>query len=490
MTPTSTDQYSTTDPYSAQERRYVRGIIATIVVLAILCGGFLVLNTLQGPKLSSATVDRTLVTSQAGQQLRLFANQNLAQITAKQVVVRPAAPVTVTTTGQVIAVQFDQRLDYGTRYSITVKGVHSSYQDQRAEFHYSFSTAAASLYYLDRADPAKGADGLDSVVRTGLKGSASREVYSARHIQEFVVFSGLIAVVTIADDGTDRLDLVQVSDPTKVEHIALPVPGIVEKLQASPDGTRIGFVFSGGGVSDELMTVDLTGTHQVAAVVGLNGQPLQVLDWFFLSARPASGAGTTAGASAGSNSIVAQATDQSVTLIDPTNPTLATPLGTFSALEGESPDGTSILVADPLSRISLRLRDLRETRLETHEVGGNQTFGGAMQLLADEGGQAASVQQAAVPDPRTGAYETYLLYQRGSSTTRILFGGQDYTGSIDDFSVSPNGQYVAVATVPDFATSTSDGYPHEPRATSVTTIFIEVATGRVVRSVAGFDVDW
>ena len=490
MTPTSTDPYPAPDPYPTQERRYVRGIIATIVVLAILCGGFLVLNTLQGPKLSSATVDRTLVTSQAGQQLRLFANQNLAKITAKQVVVKPAAPVTVTTAGQVIAVQFDQRLDYGTRYSVTVTGVLSSYQNQRAAFHYSFSTAAASLYYLDRADPAKGPDGLDTVVRTGLTGNASREVYSARRIQEFVVFSGLIAVVTIADDGTDRLDLVQVSDPTKVEHIALPAPGVVEKLQASPDGTRIGFVFSGGGVTDGLMTVDLTGTHQVVPVVGLDGQPLQVLDWLFLSSRPAAATGTTAGASAGSNSIVAQAADLSVLLIDPKDPTLATPLGSFSALEGESPDGTSILVADPLSRVSLRLSDLRQTRLYTHEVGGNQTFGGAMQLLADDNGQRVSVQQAAVPDPQTGAYATYLLYQRGSATTRILFGGQDFTGSIDDFSVSPNGQYVAIATVPDFASSVSDGYVHEPRATSVTTIFIKVATGRIVRSVAGFDVAW
>ncbi|MBK4346510.1 hypothetical protein [Lacisediminihabitans changchengi] len=474
MIPTSTDPHAA-GPDQVQHRRYVRGIIATVVVLAILCGAFLVLNTLRGPKLSSATVDRTLVTSQAGQQLRLFANQNLAKVTPKQVVVTPATPVTVTNTGQVIAVQFDQRLDYATRYSVSIDGVHSSYQNQRATFSYRFTTAAASLYFLDRADPGKASDGLDSIVRTGLRGSASDTVYSARHIQEFVVFSRLIAVVTIADDGTDRLDLVSIGNDAAVEHISLPRSGVIENLQASPDGTRIGFTFGSADQPDELMTVDLTGTHLVTPLLGLDGQPLQILDWFFLN---------------GSSSIVAQAVDQSVLLVDPKDPKVSTPLGNFSALETQSPDGSAIVVADPLSRIALRLKDLHETRLYTHEVGGNQTFGGAMQLLSDAGGQTTSIQQAVVPDPQTGAYVSYLLYQRGAATTRILFGGAQYSGSIDDFHVSPNGQYVAITTVPDFATSVSDGYAHEPRATSVSTIFVDVATGTIVRSVDGFDVTW
>ncbi len=476
MTHTSTEPASRTDT-----RRFRRGIIATVVILAVLCAAFLVLTSGQGPKLSSATVDTRQVVSQADQQLRLFANQNVAKVTAAEVSVSPAAPFTVTSQGQVIAVQFSQRLDYGTRYTVSVNGITSQYQTVRSDLSYSFTTAAASIYYLQRADPAQGADQLDNIIRTGVRGSARTIVYSTKHIQEFTVFPAVLAVVTLNDDHTDSLSLVSLSNSAQIEHLVLPTAGTIQKLQSEPDVGVLGFVFTSAGdhagleFANDLMTVDLTALHTVTPVLGLNGTPLSVLDWLFLS---------------GTTSVVAQAYDQSVLLIDPKKPSSSTPLGVYAALEGSAPDGKSIVVADVFSRILLTIATGKTQRLETHQVGDAKTYGGDLELLGDG---TASVQQVAVVDTGSGQYASYLIYQSGAvgtGKTRILFGGKDYKGSIDGFSVSPNGQYVAANVVPDYAMSVSDGYFVNPRATSITTVFIDIATGNIVRSVAGFDQAW
>ena len=63
-------------------------------------------------------------------------------------------------------------------------------------------------------------------------------------------------------------------------------------------------------------------------------------------------------------------------------------------------------------------------------------------------------------------------------------------GTISDFEVSPNGQYVAVESVPNVASSVSDGYFADERSTSVTTIIVDLDTGAVVRSMQGFRLSW
>jgi len=461
----------------SDSRQFRRGIIATVVVLALLCAGFLALDSTQGPKLASASIDTTQVVRQAGQQLRLFANQTIARVTSRDVTIFPATPFTVQSQGQVIAVQFSHRLEYSQRYSVRVAGVTSDVQNQPSTMRYSFTTAPASVYFLDRADPSVPGQTLDRILLTGLRGGTERVVYSARHIQEFSVFPAAIAVVTLNDDDTDSLSLVDIKNSVRVEHIVLPTFGTIQKMRSSPDAGILGFVFSSAGqsaapaYSSDLMTVDLTAAHVVVPVLGIDSKPLGVLEWTFLS---------------GTASVVAQASDQTVLLIDPKNPKSSTPLGVYSAFEGSSPDGGSIVVADVFSRILYRLSDGKTTRLETHPVGDSKTFGGDLQLLGDG---TASVQQVAVLDGGTGQYASYLIYQAGDNT-RILFGGKDYRGSIVSYSVSPNGQFVAVDVIPDYATSISDGYHLDPRATSITTVFIDIATGSVVRSVTGFDESW
>ena len=74
--------------------------------------------------------------------------------------------------------------------------------------------------------------------------------------------------------------------------------------------------------------------------------------------------------------------------------------------------------------------------------------------------------------------------------SRLLYRTVDDRGSIGDFSVSPNDQYVAVEVVPDVGTSVTDGRAVDPQSSDVTTVFVDIASGAIVKSVAGFSVQW
>ena len=457
-------------------RSFRRALVITIAVLAVLVAAFAGLNYLQGPKLSSARIDASRVVTQSGQQLRLFANQNVAVVKQGQVSVTPAAKFTVSTSGEVIAVQFTDKLHYGTRYSVRVNGVENAYQPQRQTFRFAFTTAAASVYYLDRANTAAG-EQTDSIVRTGLRGSDRTVVYSAPHIQQFVVFPRAIAVTTLNDDHTSSLSLVSL-DKGLTEQLLLPGQGIVERLQAAPDAGIIGFIFTSNGpvperkYSSTLMTVDLTGAHTIAPLLDLASKPLGVLNWLFLS---------------GSRSIVAQTFDQTVLLIDAKKPASSVPLGQYADLGRSSPDGKTLVVGDVFGKIAYSLSSGKQTRLPALPIDGEMSYGGDLMLV---GPGTARVQQIAVFDPaRGGRYQGYLVYENGTET-RILYQSKDDAGSIEGFSVSPNGQYVAVNVVPNFATSFSDGYFADSASTSITTLFIDIAAGNLVRSVEGFDESW
>ena len=475
MSRISTDRPSADRGTRAGDGPFRRAIAVTVAVLLALVCTFIVLDYFQGPKLSSTQIDTSKVVAQTGQQLRLFADQNLATVAKSQVTVRPAAAFTVSTAGQSIAVQFTQRLNYATSYSVTVRGVTSAYQDQAQTFRYGFTTPHAELYYLDRADPASGAVNDDEIIRSSLRGTGRTVVYSAPHIQAFAAFPAVLAVVSLAGDGTSALTLASL-DGGALERIVLPGPGTIQGLQASPAVGLLGFEFtstgpaSGRTYDSTLMTVDLGGAHTVQPVVGLDSKPLGVSDWLFLG---------------GGENIVVQKFDQTVLLLDPSKPGSITPLGQFAELDNSSPDGSSIVVADAIGRMTLSIATAKTTRIPVLEVGRQHTFGGQLELL---GSGTAWVQKVAVTG--TGdAYVSLLVYEDGTSA-RILYRTVDDRGSIDDFRVSPNGQYVAISTVPDVSSSVSDGYAVNPKSTSITTVFVDIATGNVVRSVTGFDVDW
>ena len=474
MSRTSTDGAEVAGEAS---RPFRRALVITVVSLAVLVAGFAGLNYLQGPKLSSGSVDADRVVARPGQQLRLFANQSIRDVLKDHVSVSPAVPFTVNTSGAVIAVQFTDRLRYGTKYSVRVSDVANAFQPRISTFEYSFTTAPAVIYYLDRANPAAGTGQEDSIVRTGLRGNERTVVYSAPRIQQFVIFAQALAVTTLTDDGTSSLSLVGLSSKL-VEHIPLPGPGTIDELQGEADAGLLGFIFTSAGAAvpreynSVLMRIDLTGAHTVTPVPGLAGTPLVVSDWGFLG---------------GSTSIVAHGEDQTVLLIDAAKSGPPVPLGQYTGLGRSSPDGKTIVVSDVFGKIAYSLADGTETRIPSLPIAGASTYGGDVVLL---GRGTARVQQVAVFDAATGGkFQSYVLYENGT-TARVLYQTKDDAGSIEDFSISPNGQFVAVNVIPDYAGSVSDGYPVDAQSTSLSTVFIDIASGAIVRSVEGFDESW
>ena len=142
-------------------------------------------------------------------------------------------------------------------------------------------------------------------------------------------------------------------------------------------------------------------------------------------------------------------------------------------------------MTDAFGEVSLSLATGDVTRLNPSPVDGEKAFQGATAVLPSGG----RIQKVVVPDASGRRFSSLLVYDDGTSA-RVLYQTPDDKGSISDFSVSPNGQYVAIETVPDAAASVSDGYFYDARATSVTTVIVVVATGAQTRSVEGFALRW
>ncbi|MEO7124167.1 MAG: hypothetical protein ABI400_13825 [Lacisediminihabitans sp.] len=453
-----------------------RSFSITVAALLILCAAFLGLGYYQGAKLSSAQVDTKQVVAQSGQQLRLFTNQAIAKVRADQVTITPATDFTVSSGGSIIAVQFRDTLHYATKYTVSVRRVTSLYEQQPSTIRYSFTTAGATLFYLHRARPNEPQQ-VDHIYQTGLKGAVDKEVYSAPHIQEFAVFPTALAVVTLNADKTNSLSLVNLSGRA-VENVMLPTPGgAIDSLQTDATAGVLGFVFTPGGGADvhdssTLMTLNFNLAHTVTPVLGLNGKPAAVLSWLFLP---------------GSTSIVAQTTDQSLMLVDALHPAKPTPLGYYSALNGVSPDGASLVVGDSLgNNFAYSLASGKETPLLPVAIDGAVPFGGDLVLI---GRGTARVQKVATYNETTAKYHIPVVYEDGTNS-KVLFQSVDGTDSIEGISVSPNGQYVVVEETLDTAHSVSDGYLRNARSRNVATVIVDIATGATVRTLDGFDVNW
>lgn len=473
-------------------RAFRRRLTATIAGLALLCAGLVVLDHFQGPKLQGAQIDTARAVTQPNQQLRLFVNEAVAQVQPGQVSVTPSTEFTTTTTAGVISVQFRSRLFSGTRYTVAIDGVTSRYDRQTGHVAYSFTTDAARVLYLDRADPAVPGEPNDSIIRTGVTGDNRQVLYHARHIQSFVHFSDVLAATIVNDDHTSSLVLVGISDGL-VENIVLPGPGAVTQLAVS-EGGELGFVFSSAPPTSPptsppssqpgaaagtaplrydkaLLTMNLSGSHIAQPALGLTNLPISTQAWVFVPE------GITA---------AVLTSDQSLILISPGTKIAPTPLGQYTGLMSAALDGRHLVVSDPFGPVSLELASGQVTRLPPNQLLGVTPYGGAVQLVGPE---QRRIQEVVILHSTTGLFTGYLVLESGTAST-ILYQNADQFGNIERFSVSPNGQYLAVSVVPDVAASVSDAYFAAPESTSVTTFIVDIANRKIVRTLAGFSVTW
>jgi hypothetical protein len=438
------------------------------LALLVACAALVGVGFLQGPKLADVQLDTAAVISRPDQQVRLFVNQPVEPVRAEQVTVTPEVPVTVTSVDDVIAVQFGALLAYDTEYTVRVDEVRGVGLPATASLEYRFSTGSPQVYLLDRGEPD------DTILRTGLSGSEREVVYSAPGIQSFAVTGQVLVVATEAGDGESGLRLVSLADGA-VEEIPLPEPGSIRDLDVTTVGSVVGVTFVPTERSDDalggrqLLLLDLEAGRAFSSVTGIDGEPLQATDWLFVPGRAA---------------LVAQTIEQTLLLVDAAPGSIPTPLGRVAEIVRFSRDGSTLAARDALGGVLIDLTDGSQTRLDPSLIEGGLPFLGLVEPLGD-----GSLLEKAALEATDGRFIVVIAIDDGE-TGRILYTTPDLAGSIEDFTVSPNGQFAAIEIVPVIADSVSDGYSVNPRATSITTVIMNIATGEIVRSIEGFGLRW
>lgn len=453
-------------------RRFDRIFWMLVAGLALFSAVFLLLGSLQGPKLSSAVVDPARVVEQPGQQLRLFANQPLGEVVIDQVTVTPPAEVSVSVQNDVLIVQFEQRLRFGTEYLIEVRDVAATGREATASFAHRFTTPVASLLYLDRGET------VDEVLRAPLDGSGRGEVvHAATGIQHIAPVENVVVVARDAPGGTSVLE--SVSPDGDLQQLRLPEGVRVDRLVAPPTGSLLGMVLTTvdptsvgeGALAGVLAIVDLAGEGIVDVVTGLDGSAIRVLDAEFLPD------GAT---------MIVHDFDLSLLRIELGPEVLSLPIGQVPEMYALSTDGTRLTGADSFGGVVLDLATAVESRLDPSLVDGELAFGGEAILTRTE----LRVQKVAVADVATGAVRVLLVADDGSGVSRVLLRTIDDRGSIGGFTLSSNDQYVAVEVTPSVADAVPDGRLVNSRATSVSTVIVDIETGVVVRTLEGFSPVW
>ncbi|WP_164863695.1 M1 family metallopeptidase [Agromyces sp. LHK192] len=452
-------------------------LVATIGVLAAAAAGLAVAGAVQGPKLQAATVDTTAVTEVAGSRVVLELNQAIDRVDG-ELRVEPVEPAELTVDDDRLVVEFERPLPYDTEFTVTVDGVVGAVQQTPATVSHRFTTADGELYTLARRSP----DGeSDAVLRGAVSGGGDAEaVLEAPRILTFAHAGGAVAAVTFEDDDTHALLIAGIGD--EAQALSLPERGWVRSIAGSTTHPLIGFVLDGAvppgtqtppQYESALFTLDVSGQNAAPEpVLGIDGEPMRVLDWAFVP---------------GTASIVVQDFDGAMFIVDALGLSPPSPLGSHQEMRGLLPGTTELIVADPDrgSIVDLETGESRENVLPSAELPENAYPGRVTQLTAD-GTHLLGVLLAVTAADGTVQAQS-LLSLVSTSGTALRYTPADGSRMLG-YCASPNGRLAAVETAPIDAAS--DGYPNAPASRDRLTTIIDVATGATVRVQTGGASDW
>ena len=452
------------------------------------CLALVAANLLSGPRLTGVDVDTEAVVSSANARLVLKTNRQLTPVTARQVRIRPATPFRVEASASSVVITFSQPLAYSTDFEISVRRITGSAVHRESTLSARFRTGEPMMHYLNRAAPTVEAGVVtnDRILRTTIGAAETSVVFATPNIQQFVPIGNEFAV--IAAHGDDANALYRVSADGAASRLNLPGVGVVHDLQASPGQSLLGFRFTsavdavGPRYENVLFVLDLS-TNVATAVPDQNGDPLSVTTWGFMPKRA---------------DIVAQRYDSTLLLINPIDQSGANPLekkpqrdppvplGQFATLTAFAPDGVRIAVSDRDGAYVLDLAQGTESVIAAQSVPGTTQYTSQLRFLTGKEGYVQRMTQFDVANS-TGRQRISLVQD---GTERTIYSPTSAAETIVDFEISPNDQYLAVQIVPNRETAASDHYPVNAQARDATTLFIEIATGQVRRSVVGFGATW
>ena len=308
----------------------------------------------------------------------------------------------------------------------------------------------------------------DQIIRAVVGAGTRDVVQSARGIQEYAVAEPSIAVITADDAKAGRLTVgpVDGSEPART----LVDNADIGQLQSSGRAGMFGFVARPLSGPDQdlvqLQLYDPTTGGELIKVVGFDGKPLAPQVWAFVP-------GTTA--------IVAQTEDASFFLIDPINGVPARPLGSHAMLHGFVDGTATLIVQDPGGYTAIDLVTGSASPLPVLDLGTSAAVYRLFDLPGDRG-------LVALLASLTGGNLRYSTVTISGTQVRPLYAPEPRSTWIQKVCLSPNGEYLAVETIPGDAIP--DNYAFVLGYSKATTVFVEVSTGRSDRAVPGFAVHW
>jgi hypothetical protein len=453
---------------AARFRRLLAGTLSALTLLVVV---LTVANAYQGPRLASADVNEAALTTHPDQTLVLRAHQRIEPVGPADVRVEPATPVTVTSDESTVTIRFDEMLAYAADYTVTVDTVTAATGAPSA-LRYSFTTPDAAVFSLVRQGPGQE----DRIFRREVVGGDAAEVVTGAAIQEYAVVGNQVAMVSIQPDQTSTLQMRPI-DGEAASGITLPGRGTVTRLAASGLSNLLGYVFTpsptdGGSGPATLMIYDAETASGVArAVLGPDGQPLRVLDWTFVPS---------------STSVVAQAADWNLYLIDVVGDDPPVPLGQHQELRNFVPGTRTLTVADANGATAIDLATGDRTPLELPSDGSTEEDSAGEVIIL---GEDRYLEVLLTPEygPNTTRLNSRILLV-DEAGPRVLYEPPVEDADIGGMCVSPNGHLLAVELLP--GDREPDGYPHLPGWTGMSVVILDVATGRTVGGMNGFLPSW
>jgi NADPH-dependent ferric siderophore reductase len=454
-------------------RRFRVGLISTISVLALACAGLATASVLQGPRIQGAQVNvaQAVVAPTA---LRVVFDEAVAPVAAADVSVTPRVPVTVQNDRDVVLVTFGAALRYDTTYTVTIAGVRAAAGGVQVDVSHRIRTPAFQPTWLQRAPSG------DRIL-TATPGGDQVTLFTGARIQDYLVLdSAAVLVLTLDDSGATEASIVATDGSGNAEQLTLPgdAPGRIDVLERV--GTDVLYTFSSLDddsssdlpvFDDTLFRLDLSGTHISDEVAGLDGKPLSVD-----GVIPVPG-GTDAFVHTRSEDVLRYQPTGS----DP--PTLVAKYQELTALTGDG----RLSVKDAFGWLAYSLADGSESRLEPAPLASGETPFVADVIPLSDGRQ---IERAVVPKGDYSAFDSFIAIDDGSRSAP-LYRMPDGGGSIIDYSVTPNGQYLVAEVSPGGDSfESSDGYATGDRPRDVQTIVIDVGSGEVAAQWPGSHPRW
>jgi hypothetical protein len=296
-------------------RSFTLQVYCFAAVIALVCMLLMILTWLQGPRIRSSTIDTSLATTAANQQLILHMNQAPGAISKKLVKISPNIAFDVTSSGNTVAIQFTQPLQNDTDYAVKIQT-----PDKRYTVTHTFRTPPAVFYFAVSNDQT-------TEIRRQIVGTPKSDVvYSGGKVSDYLVLGNTL-VLSLKEDDKTRVTLFDIATK-QYRDITLPGKGSVSQLHGAPGKRVFGFLYTDYD-NDIYGNILLYGINaQELRRVGFSkGRTLEAGEWQL--AR-------------NGETVLAQTLDSSALLLSPDIAPI--PLGQYSELFGFSHDDSSIVL--------------------------------------------------------------------------------------------------------------------------------------------------